>query len=114
MIRAVSPLPPGLVPALRAGLARLYGERLARAVLFGSYARGEATPESDLDVLVVLRGEVDRAAEAWRLSELTLELYAFDLSVSFVVMEEETFLRGDWPLLTNVRREGIELAEVAV
>jgi len=33
----------------------LFPDAISRIVLYGSYARGKATPESDLDVLVVLR-----------------------------------------------------------
>ena len=33
----------------------LFPDAINRIVLYGSYARGQATPESDLDVLVVLR-----------------------------------------------------------
>ncbi|MBM3181114.1 MAG: hypothetical protein FJZ86_12265 [Chloroflexi bacterium] len=33
----------------------LFPDAISRIVLYGSYARGQATPESDLDVLVVLR-----------------------------------------------------------
>jgi predicted nucleotidyltransferase len=37
-------------------LRRLYGDRLRRVILFGSWARGDAHPESDVDLLVVLDG----------------------------------------------------------
>lgn len=36
------------------------GERVARIVLFGSVARGEARPESDVDVLVIGTGDLKR------------------------------------------------------
>ncbi len=39
----------------------------ARVVLFGSYARGTATEESDLDLLVIERDVADKAAEYLRL-----------------------------------------------
>jgi predicted nucleotidyltransferase len=35
-----------------------------RIILFGSYARGEQTADSDLDLLVVFPGPVDKAVEA--------------------------------------------------
>ena len=35
---------------LRAALQALYGDRLERAMLFGSRARGDARPDSDYDV----------------------------------------------------------------
>lgn len=33
----------------------LFPDAISRIVLYGSYSRGQATPESDLDVLVVFR-----------------------------------------------------------
>jgi len=45
-----------LIAELRRRFEALYGPRLARLVLFGSHARGDAEPGSDIDVLVVLEG----------------------------------------------------------
>lgn len=42
-----------LFTAVRDATVALYGERLVALVVFGSWARGEATPASDLDLLVV-------------------------------------------------------------
>jgi uncharacterized protein (UPF0332 family) len=42
-------------------LRRVYGDRLRRVLLFGSWARGDAHPESDIDLLVVL----DRLDSPW-------------------------------------------------
>lgn len=58
-----------LSPAVEAALHRFrdelhsdFDDRLREVVLFGSYARGQATEESDVDVLVVVDGldEVER------------------------------------------------------
>ena len=43
-----------LMKELKEGLLRIYGDKMKAIYLYGSYARGQATPESDLDVLVVL------------------------------------------------------------
>ena len=32
----------------------LLGDKLDRVILFGSYARGDFTPESDIDIMVIL------------------------------------------------------------
>lgn len=91
-------------------LRQRYGDRLARVVLFGSYARGTATPESDLDVLVVLHGDVDRHEENWRLSEVVLDLLEkHGQYVSFLVLSQQEYETADWPLLVNVREEGLPL-----
>ena len=46
------------------------GRRLARVVLFGSRARGEARPDSDYDVAVFLQSLPDRWTELDRLADL--------------------------------------------
>ena len=52
-------MPPHLRPVLRdlqAALRLSFGARLRDLQLFGSYARGEATEDSDVDVLVLIDG----------------------------------------------------------
>ncbi|MGE5282231.1 MAG: nucleotidyltransferase domain-containing protein [Chloroflexota bacterium] len=66
------------------------GKRLARAapgarvILFGSRARGEALPDSDLDLLVIEPGEVTkRRAESARLRR---ELRSLEVALDVVVV----------------------------
>ena len=44
---------------LREYLSKLYGTRLYRLILFGSQARGDAKNYSDIDVLIVLKSQVN-------------------------------------------------------
>ena len=55
-------LPASLRPALAEYASRLralFGERLSDVRLFGSFARGEAHEDSDVDVLVLVDGLTD-------------------------------------------------------
>jgi len=99
-----------ILTELRYRLEALYGERLVRMVLFGSQARGDAEPGSDIDVLVVLKGPVSPCEEIARtikdVAEISLE---HNEVISCVFVSEEQFEREHSPLLLNVRREGIAL-----
>jgi len=46
----------GAVESFVSAARRHFGERLLRVVLYGSKARGDSHSESDLDLLVMLRG----------------------------------------------------------
>lgn len=43
-------------------------------MLFGSYARGDAEPGSDIDVLVVLHGDVNPGEEIARTGEMVADI----------------------------------------
>jgi predicted nucleotidyltransferase len=97
-----------IVMELRRHFESLYGERLVRMLLFGSQARGDAEPESDIDVLVVLQGPVDPGEEIVRSGEVTALLsLKHDVVIPRVFISAEQFSKEQSPLLLNVRREGI-------
>lgn len=92
----------------RDGLEQIYGPRLVRVVLFGSQARDEAEPDSDIDVMLVLQGAVDPNREIQRLSSFTSGLsLKHDVVISCVYVSEENFGNEQSPLMLNVRREGV-------
>ena len=95
-------------------LQAIYGDRLVRAILYGSHARGDASPDSDVDVLVVLRSPINIYAEYKRLSELWAVLFErYRLDFSFHPYDEETYQDLRRPFLRNVHAEGVELLEVS-
>lgn len=99
-----------MLEELRSGLTKLYGDRLKRALLYGSWARGEATEDSDVDVVVVLVDSVLPGREIDRMLELVIELdEKYDTLISVYPVSEEDYLATQSPLLVNVRREGVEV-----
>jgi predicted nucleotidyltransferase len=90
-----------------ADLKKLYGKRLSQVILFGSWARGDAHPESDIDLLVVL----DRVDDVWRELERMSDVnYRHSLSnatvVSAFVVGEQEFADPTTPALIRARIEG--------
>ncbi len=97
-----------ILTRLKSELQAIYTDRLVSIILFGSQARGDAQPGSDIDVLVVLRGSVNPATEIGKVGPATAALsLANDVVISCVFISEERFATEQSPLLINVRREGV-------
>jgi predicted nucleotidyltransferase len=85
-----------------------YQGRLSSLILFGSQARKEASPESDIDVLVLLKGEVNPLVEIKKnsiwLADLCLETEAL---INCIYLSEEQFQIRNDPFLRQIKHEGI-------
>ena len=93
---------------LHAHFAAMYGTRLVQMVLYGSQARGDAAPDSDVDILVVLQGSVNPGEEITRASPLTALLsLQHNMVISCAFISEERFRSEQSPFLLNVHREGV-------
>jgi predicted nucleotidyltransferase len=107
-----SPLTPEklaeILSTLRTGLEDLLGDQLEAVYLYGSHARGDAQPDSDIDVLVVLNGEFDYFNMIERTSKLTVDLsLENDTLVSLAFTSKKNYAHKMSPFLMNVREEGI-------
>ncbi|MBL8205087.1 MAG: nucleotidyltransferase domain-containing protein [Blastocatellia bacterium] len=97
-----------ILAEFRSRLEALYGERLEQVILFGSQARGDAVEGSDIDVMIVLKGEVNVGDEISRTSQLCSDLsLAYDVALSRIFTSAERFAHERSPLLSNVHREGV-------
>jgi predicted nucleotidyltransferase len=95
---------------LRRQLALTYGPRLTSMILFGSQARGDAAPTSDIDVLVVLDGDVEPGKEIARTGRAVAALsLKFNVVISCTFISAERYSRGQTPLLLNIRNEGVAI-----
>jgi predicted nucleotidyltransferase len=97
-----------LLERIRDRLEAVYGERLRKVVLYGSVARGEAAPDSDVDVLVVL-DEVKNYGKCLRANIEALYPLATEIGrrISAKPVSEEEYRDAECPLYRNARREGI-------
>jgi uncharacterized protein len=93
---------------LRQHFEAIYGDRMVNMLLFGSQARGDATSESDIDIMVVLKGPVKPGDEISRTGEISAEIsLKYDVVISCVFMSAERYTIEQSPLILNVHREGI-------
>lgn len=87
-----------------------YGEQLVKLILFGSYTRETATKESDIDLLVVLEGEIQPGREIDRMIDIIYDIdLKYDTLLSVVPIAREEFEERNSPLLLSVRKEGIAI-----
>jgi predicted nucleotidyltransferase len=103
--------PVEIAQAVAKDLRALYGGRFRRVLLFGSWARGDAHPESDIDLLVVL----DRVESPWqelrRMDEiLWRHSYRSDAVISAVPVGEDELREAARPLLIRAQAEGRAVA----
>lgn len=93
----------------RADLQSMYGNRIARIVMFGSRARGDAAADADYDVALFLNEVPDRWAELNRLADLRVRMID-DTGAFFDVLPypAEAYAARS-PLMREIRREGVEL-----
>jgi uncharacterized protein len=91
-------------------LGALYSQRMKDIILFGSYARGDYTKESDIDLLLLLEGVDDPAAERERYFRTICDLsLKYDTVVSVVPMDYKTYLSRKTPFILNARKEGVRI-----
>lgn len=112
----VPPLTPADARAVAAFANRLrqsLGDHIAEIRLFGSKARGDARPESDIDMLVVVQPEAERVRLETAVSDL-----AFDVSLEHAVHISPCVLTArvvhestwrDAPFLQTLEREGLRV-----
>lgn len=97
-----------VIREFRSEIKKLYGGKLKDIILYGSWARGEAREDSDIDIVVVLREEISPGKEIDSMIDIITDLnLKYDVLISVYPVSESNYLSVKSPLLMNVRREGI-------
>ena len=97
------------------GLTDIFRNNISMIILYGSVARNEATDESDIDVAIILKNQIDHETKQhffrW-VADLDMR---YDRVFSIVDIQEENMKK--WgsvlPFYQNVRKEGIVLWKTA-
>ena len=92
---------------------KIYGTHLKSIILYGSYARGDFTPESDVDIMVLVDLPADKIDECSdELAEVDYEYNVnYDIWMMPVVKNVEHFNHwvAAYSFYSNVQREGVVL-----
>lgn len=91
----------------------IYGRELKAVILYGSYARGDYTESSDIDIMILVDSSEDTIKQKGRMvSDITFD---FNLDHDILIMpivkninHFQYWLPAD-PFYKNVKNEGVEL-----
>ncbi len=103
-----------IIEELCVSMASLFPQNQIEAILFGSYARGDAEPGSDIDVLILVDApRQDISARNWQIGDLAAELLLdYGIVVSPIVENRDYFNKNVnvLPFYRNVDREGVRIS----
>jgi len=97
-----------ILKEFRENTEKLYSKRLKNIILYGSCARGQATQDSDIDLAIVLEGDVMPGKEIDRMIDIVTEMNLnYGILISIYPVSERDYNSLNSPLLLNLRREGV-------
>jgi len=97
-----------ILKELKADAVRLYGSRMKNVILYGSWARASANENSDIDLAIVLQGNVAVCEEIDRLIDLITDInLKYGVLLSVYPVSEKDYNSRNSPLLLNIRKEGV-------
>ena len=87
---------------------QVYQDKIIQVILYGSQAKGTATNESDVDLLIVVDGSLDPFNVRDELSDLLWDILMEEGElISVVVLPEEFYKNYRSAFILNVKKEGI-------
>ena len=95
---------------VKSSLKKIYGDTLKDIILYGSYARGDYTKGSDIDLIILLKDMKEPIAERKKYFEAIWELdLKYDTVISIIPFKEEEYRTRRLPLIINAKREGFSI-----
>ena len=100
-----------LLSDMIAELYSIYGDTLCKVILYGSYARGTQTAQSDVDIAILLSGKPQKDVTDAMINCVSSYELACGKVLSVIDIDSEKY--DQWkdvlPFYKNIRKEGIIL-----
>lgn len=94
-------------------IKKLYGNTLTNVILYGSYARGDNTEQSDIDIMILVNSSEDEIKQTTnKVSDIAFDYlmkYGIDISPVIVNQEHFNYWSDTLPFYRNVQAEGVQL-----
>ena len=103
----------GLIEQYVSEIKKIYGAHLRQIILYGSYARGDHGPDSDIDIMILLDiSDLELKTYGQTLSYMTYDFnLENDLDIKPIAKNEAHFKKWskNYPFYANVEKEGVVL-----
>ena len=98
---------------LQAELQKLYGVNVPVIRVYGSQARGNASPDSDIDILLLYRRAVNPGKEIQRTAPILADLnLRYGVLISVLPATDGEYQESTEMFWRNVRREGVPIEAI--
>lgn len=99
-----------IISKLKQSFINLYNTKLDKIILYGSPGRKDAQIDSDIDILVVFKDNIDPYKEIDRTGDIIYQISLdYDVVLSRHFISSDKFNYSNNPFLHNVKKEGIIL-----
>lgn len=97
-----------LINQIKEHLIKMYGGKIKKVILYGSFVRGEASKDSDIDILVLVDQSLNPFEVRESLSDLLFDILLDEGElVSVIAIPENLYENYNSPFMLNVRKEGL-------
>ena len=99
-----------LFPKIKEYLQKVYSDRLEAVIIYGSFAKNKATEDSDVDIAVILKGDVNPSVEIDRVNNFISDLgLEYNELITIFPVSLNEIKNSIWPLYKSLQRDGIPL-----
>ena len=96
-----------ILKEIKKDIAKILNTNDFELIVFGSYARGEAREDSDLDLLLVTKERIDLKKEIELIEKIFNKYLKNKVVVQILIKDENSYISSS--LYNNLKREGVKI-----